>query len=92
MNKRKFLRKLLASTNNARFDEVRGSVEAFGFRLVRVSGSRHIEGQALSIRRRAVDDPTRCHDADRFRIESRRGYGRGVAGARGLSPTQGGGA
>ncbi len=42
MNKRKLLQKLLASHNNARFDEVRALVEAFGFRLVRVSGSHHI--------------------------------------------------
>jgi predicted RNA binding protein YcfA (HicA-like mRNA interferase family) len=36
------LRKLLASPTNARFDDVRGLVEAFGFRLVRASGSHHI--------------------------------------------------
>lgn len=42
MNKRKLLRKLLASPNNARFDDVRSLVEAFGFRLVRVSGGHHI--------------------------------------------------
>ncbi|MEO6808286.1 MAG: type II toxin-antitoxin system HicA family toxin [Isosphaeraceae bacterium] len=42
MNKRKLLRKLLASPNNARFDDVRVLIEAFGFRLVRVSGSHHI--------------------------------------------------
>ena len=42
MNKRKLLRKLLAAPNNSRFDDVRRLVEAFGFRLVRVSGSHHI--------------------------------------------------
>ena len=42
MNKRKLLRKLLASPNNARFNDVRGLAEAFGFRLVRVSGGHHI--------------------------------------------------
>ena len=42
VGKRKFLKKLLASPNNARFGDVRGLVEAFGFRLVRVSGSHHI--------------------------------------------------
>jgi len=42
VNKRKLLRKLLASPNNARFDDVRSLVEAFGFRLVRVSGGHHI--------------------------------------------------
>ena len=42
MGKRKLLKKLLASPNNARFGDVRSLVEAFGFRLVRVSGSHHI--------------------------------------------------
>jgi hypothetical protein len=42
VNKRKLLQRLLASPNNARFDDVRGLVEAFGFRIVRTSGSHHI--------------------------------------------------
>lgn len=42
MNKRKLLKKLLASQANARFEDVRGLAEAFGFRLSRVSGSHHI--------------------------------------------------
>ena len=42
MNKRKLLRKLLASPSNARFDEVCSLLEAFGFRLTRISGSHHI--------------------------------------------------
>jgi len=42
VSKRKLLQKLLASPNNARFDDVRGLVGAFGFRLVRVAGSHHI--------------------------------------------------
>ncbi|HWE38497.1 MAG TPA: type II toxin-antitoxin system HicA family toxin [Isosphaeraceae bacterium] len=42
MNKKKLLRKLLASPNNVRFDDVRGLAEAFGFVLVRVGGSHHI--------------------------------------------------
>lgn len=42
MNKKKLLRRLLASPNNARFDEVRGLAEAFGFVLARVTGSHHI--------------------------------------------------
>ncbi len=42
MNKKKLLRKLLSSPTNARFDEVRRLVDAFGFRLVRTSGSHHI--------------------------------------------------
>jgi len=42
VNKRKLLQRLLASPNNARFSDVRGLVEAFGFGLARVSGSHHI--------------------------------------------------
>lgn len=42
MNKRKLLKKLLASPNNVRFDDACGLVEAFGFQLVRISGSHHI--------------------------------------------------
>jgi predicted RNA binding protein YcfA (HicA-like mRNA interferase family) len=42
VNKRKLLKKLLASPCNARFDDVRGLAEAFGFRLSRISGSHHI--------------------------------------------------
>ena len=42
MNKRKLLKRLLAAPNNARFDDVRGLVEAFGFRLLRISGGHHI--------------------------------------------------
>ena len=42
MNKQKLLRKILASPNNARFDEFLALVEAFGFRLTRISGSHHI--------------------------------------------------
>jgi predicted RNA binding protein YcfA (HicA-like mRNA interferase family) len=42
VNPKKVLRKLLASPSNARFDEVRGLVEAFGFRLSRIAGSHHI--------------------------------------------------
>jgi predicted RNA binding protein YcfA (HicA-like mRNA interferase family) len=42
VKKRKILEKLLASPANARFDDVRRLVEAFGFRLSRVSGSHHI--------------------------------------------------
>jgi hypothetical protein len=39
---RRLLKKLLASPTNARFDDVRRLVEAFGFGLNRVSGSHHI--------------------------------------------------
>ncbi len=42
MNKRKLLRKVLASPTNVRFDDMRGLVEAFGFQLLRTSGSHHI--------------------------------------------------
>ncbi len=42
MNKRKLLRRVLASQRNVGFDDMVGLVEAFGFRLSRVSGSHHI--------------------------------------------------
>lgn len=42
MNARKLLKKILASPNNTRFGDVRSLVEAFGFELVRVSGSHYI--------------------------------------------------
>lgn len=47
MNKRKLLQKLLVSPSNARFDDVRSLVEAFGFGLVRVSGSHHLFSHPL---------------------------------------------
>jgi predicted RNA binding protein YcfA (HicA-like mRNA interferase family) len=42
MNKRKLLRKIIASAHNVRFDEMVTIVEGFGFRLSRVTGSHHI--------------------------------------------------
>jgi predicted RNA binding protein YcfA (HicA-like mRNA interferase family) len=42
MNKRKLLKKLLASPANARFGDVCGLAEAFGFILSRIAGSHHI--------------------------------------------------
>ena len=42
MNKWKLLRKVLSSTDNLRFGDMVKLVEAFGFRLVRVSGSHHV--------------------------------------------------
>ncbi len=42
MNSRKLLKKLLSRSKNVRFDELRLLIEAFGFRLARVSGSHHI--------------------------------------------------
>ncbi|MBN2360871.1 MAG: type II toxin-antitoxin system HicA family toxin [Deltaproteobacteria bacterium] len=42
MNKKKLLQKVLSGTRNLRFEEARVLVEAFGFRLQRVSGSHHI--------------------------------------------------
>ena len=42
MIKRKLLAKALAGSKNIRFAEMRALVEAFGFRLARVSGSHHI--------------------------------------------------
>ena len=42
MKKRKLLAKILAGSKNIRFDELVALLEAFGFRLSRVSGSHHI--------------------------------------------------
>lgn len=42
MKKRKILEKVLAGSKNVRFNEMTTLVEAFGFRLSRVSGSHHI--------------------------------------------------
>ena len=42
MNKRKLLAKALNNPKNVRFSEIVALVEAFGFRLSRVSGSHHI--------------------------------------------------
>src|SRR5438876_6171888 len=45
MNSRKLLGKVLASPANVRFAEMQRLVEAFGFRLLRVSASHHIYGR-----------------------------------------------
>jgi predicted RNA binding protein YcfA (HicA-like mRNA interferase family) len=42
MNKRLLLRALLGESKNVRFTDMVGLVEAFGFRLARISGSHHI--------------------------------------------------
>jgi HicA-like toxin of HicAB toxin-antitoxin system len=42
MNKRKLFKKILSGSANVRFDDLVAVVEAFGFRLSRVSGSHHI--------------------------------------------------
>jgi len=42
MNKQKLLKKVLAGSQNVRFDEMVMLAEAFGFRSARVSGSHHI--------------------------------------------------
>jgi hypothetical protein len=42
MKNRRLLKKLIVSPANAKFEDVRRLVEAFGFRLTRVSGSHHI--------------------------------------------------
>ena len=42
MNKRKLLKKVLSGSRNVRFSDLVSLVEAFGFRLSRVSGSHHI--------------------------------------------------
>jgi predicted RNA binding protein YcfA (HicA-like mRNA interferase family) len=44
MNKHKLLEKILAGSRNVRFADFVSLVEAFGFRLLRVSGSHHIYG------------------------------------------------
>lgn len=45
MNPRKILAKVLASSANIRFAEMQRLIEAFGFRLLRVSASHHIYGR-----------------------------------------------
>ena len=45
MNNRKRLQRILASPANVRFGEVVTLVEAFRFRLLRVSGGHHIFGR-----------------------------------------------
>jgi predicted RNA binding protein YcfA (HicA-like mRNA interferase family) len=42
MNPQKVLQKALSGSSNIRFGEMTGLVEAFGFRLSRISGSHHI--------------------------------------------------
>lgn len=42
MNKRKLLQKILDGSKNVRFQDMIALVQAFGFRLSRVSGSHHI--------------------------------------------------
>ena len=42
MNKRKLLQKLQAGSENIHFAELVALIEAFGFELVRVSGSHHV--------------------------------------------------
>ncbi len=42
MNKRKLLKKAVANPRGLRFGELTALVEAFGFRLARISGSHHI--------------------------------------------------
>ena len=42
MNKLKLLKRILGSPENTRFGDMIALVEAFGFRLSRVSGSHHI--------------------------------------------------
>ena len=45
MAPKKTLRKILQGSKNVRFGEFTKFVEAYGFRLVRVSGSHHIYGR-----------------------------------------------
>ena len=46
MNAQKILAKAIASPANVRFAEMQRLVEAFGFRLLRISASHHIYGRA----------------------------------------------
>jgi hypothetical protein len=46
MKPRKLLAKALSNPENLRFAEMQRLVEAFGFRLFRVSGIHHIYGRA----------------------------------------------
>ncbi len=40
--KRRLIQKLLSGTKNIRFSDAQAAVEAFGFKLARISGSHHI--------------------------------------------------
>jgi len=42
MNKHKLLKKALSGTRSLRFGEIVSLIEAFGFRLARISGSHYI--------------------------------------------------
>jgi predicted RNA binding protein YcfA (HicA-like mRNA interferase family) len=42
MNKRKLFKKVLAGSKNIRFSDIVTLIEAFGFRLARVTGRHHI--------------------------------------------------
>jgi predicted RNA binding protein YcfA (HicA-like mRNA interferase family) len=42
MKKQRLLQKILSNTRNVRFNEMVSLVEAFGFRLSRISSSHHI--------------------------------------------------
>ncbi len=42
MNKRRLLQKILGGSKNVAFNDMIALVEAFGFRLSRISGSHHI--------------------------------------------------
>lgn len=47
MKSQKILAKAIASPSNLRFGDMQRLAEAFGFRLLRVSGSHHIYGRAV---------------------------------------------
>ena len=48
MKPRKLLAKALSSPANIRFGDIQRLAEAFGFRLLRISGGHHIYGRAGS--------------------------------------------
>jgi hypothetical protein len=45
MRTQRLLRRIITAPNNVRFEEMVRLVEAFGFRLIRTSGSHHIFGR-----------------------------------------------
>jgi len=52
----KRLQKIIASPNNVQFGDMTTLVRAFGFRLIRVSGSHHIFGRAGVVEQVNIQD------------------------------------
>jgi hypothetical protein len=70
MNKRKLLKKALAGSKSFRFGDMIVLVEAFGFRLAKVSGSHHISStrtcRRLSTSRTGRGRPSRICQIRQF--------------------------